>query len=109
MSKGATAELAFASARAGLLDVAFRAEQAVTRVVGAYLGRDAWSAAYLVENVVGPQSVNRRRQHLYEIMDREGWHEHFPYVGPVLERVFDQRNRLAHSEEHVQAVRDPPI
>ncbi len=97
MSSHAANELPFAHARSRLLDVALRAELAVTDVVSAYLGQDVLRIVYLRDEVIGPLSVNQRLKFLFDIMDREDWHDDFPCVRPVLSRVFERRNWLAHS------------
>ncbi|MHA4950582.1 hypothetical protein ACX27O_24965 [Micromonospora sp. SD19] len=92
-----TAKGEFAMARSAVLDTAFHAEQFLTDVVAAYLGRRVKDVAYLAGSVIGPQSVNQRLRYLDEIMSDEGWHDDFPFVLPVLRKLFEVRNSLAHS------------
>lgn len=97
MSQRAASELAFAHARANLLDTAFRAELAITDVVATYLGRDVWRIETLRDELIGTLSVQQRLRILFLIMDRERWHDDLPFVQPVLKRLFELRNYLAHS------------
>jgi hypothetical protein len=100
MSPGVASELAFANARASLLDTAFRAELAVTEAVATYLGQDAWRIEVLRDEIIGTLSVPQRLKILSKIMDREQWHDDLPFVRPVLMRIFELRNQLAHSMQH---------
>ena len=97
LDQRARAEQAFHKAQAEMLEVAFRAEIAITSVVAARLGRDTPQIIRLQDQALPQLSIPARLRLLREIMDEESWSDDFPFVVPVLERLFAIRNTLAHS------------
>jgi hypothetical protein len=91
------AEQAIHKAQAEMLEVAFRAELAITSVVAARLGRDIPEIIRLRNQVLPQLSIPSRLRLLREIMDEESWSDDFPFAVPVFERLFAIRNTLAHS------------
>jgi hypothetical protein len=91
------AQQAFHKAQAEMLEVAFRAEIAITNVVATRLGRDTRQIIRLRDQALPQLSIPARLRLLREIMDEESWSDDFPFVVPVFERLFAIRNTLAHS------------
>jgi hypothetical protein len=84
-------------AQAELLEVAFRADIAITSVIAARLGRGVPEVIQLQDRLLPQLSIPTRLRLLREIMETESWSDEFPFVMPVLERLFTIRNVLAHS------------
>lgn len=106
-NRRADARKSFHTAQANLLEAAFRADLYITQVLAARLGRDNTEILLLRDRVFPQIPIPARLRLLREIMQGESWDDEFPFVLPVLERLFGMRNTLAHSiNSNLEAIED---
>jgi hypothetical protein len=85
--------------RAAILELAVRAEYVLGEALAYYLAADEGPAAILQEHMMWRVPIEVKLKLLSQAMDAYGISDSFPFVIPVLTRLFQIRNILAHSLE----------
>jgi len=85
--------------RAAIVELAVRAEYVLGEALAHALAADEAAAAVLQEHIVWRVPIELKLQLVDDAMEARGLSEMFPFVIPVLKKLFDVRNILAHSLE----------
>ena len=83
--------------RVDILELAARLEVAMDSVIAASFCRSASAAAELSVDVLSALSVERRIKAVSQMLERFGLKDQYPFVVPVLRKLFELRNTFAHN------------
>lgn len=83
--------------RAEVLELGVRLELLVGGALAAGYGQTSSLAQELQYELLGRISIEQRISLLKRILERRGLADHYPFVVPVLLRLFELRNDFAHS------------
>ncbi len=85
--------------RAPILELAVRAEYILGEALAYHLAADDEAAAVLQEHIMWRMPIEVKLRLLNQAMDTYDLYDIFPFAIPVLTRLFQIRNILAHSLE----------
>ncbi|WP_146187380.1 hypothetical protein [Arthrobacter sp. HMWF013] len=87
----------FHRTRAEILELGVRLELLIGGAIAAGYGQSASTAQELQHEMLGRLSIEQRISLLKRILDRKELTDNYPFVVPVLSRLFELRNAVAHS------------